>query len=101
MDPRRWTPELLTARDVVADRDLSAIVQCRTCNTGRGFNLWKVGPRLADEPIRHLKLTCSKCGNRATHVQISRSLGGRTETAMEIPLKRPVAGYGSGLYFDP
>jgi len=101
MDPARWTPETLTARDVIADRYLSAVVHCGRCNTGFGFDVWKVGARLGDTPLQQLKLTCRRCGSRAAYISIDRANVGTSETVLTIPLKRPVSSPLSGLYFDP
>lgn len=101
MDPARLTPERLTARDVVADRSLSAVVHCGRCNKGFGFDVWRVGDRLGDTPLQQLKLTCRRCGSRAAYVSIDRTTGGTGETVLTIPLKRPVSSPLSGLYFEP
>lgn len=91
----------LTARRLIARRDLSALVACEPCRSSRPLNPWKIGERLGDLPLKEMKFVCRRCGARATQVDVWRSHVGTSCMVATITLERPKAGYGTGLWIDP
>lgn len=72
-----WTPENVTARDIAADSSVTVGFLCIGCHLNVEFNIWKIGARLADTPIKRLRFRCQRCGVYPTSVKIAR----RTSTA--------------------
>lgn len=87
MDPARWTPERLSARDVVAHRDLVLSFYCRGCHLTVEFDVWKVGARLADDPLQTLRFRCRRCGVYPDALHVSRRDGLTGVELLKIPLK--------------
>lgn len=101
MEPAPFDFDRLTARDLVARKDLSAHVTCRPCRTSRPLNPWKIGERLGDMPLKEMKFVCQRCRTRATRLDVWRSNVGTSAMVATIVLERPKAGYGTGLWIDP
>ncbi|WP_303719579.1 hypothetical protein [Brevundimonas naejangsanensis] len=87
MDPARWTPERLTARDVVAHRDVALSFYCQGCRMTVEFDVWKVGARLADDPLQTLRFRCRRCGVYPSTLMVARRNGMSGVHLFEIPLK--------------
>lgn len=73
MDRDNWTPERLTPRDVVVDRDIVITADCSGCRFIFEMNVWKIGARLADDPFQIMRFRCCRCGAYAKSLVI----GGR------------------------
>jgi len=87
MDPARWTPERLTARDVVAHHDVTLSFYCRGCHLTVEFNVWKVGARLADTPLQELRFRCVRCGVYPETLEVGRRDSMSGVRLLTIPLK--------------
>lgn len=87
MERQLWTAETLTARDVVAYRDVVLSIHCPGCNTIREVNVWKIGARLADDPLQDLRFRCTRCGTFPSELEISRRNSTTGEHLLTIPLK--------------
>jgi hypothetical protein len=87
MIPDGWTPETLTARQLVAYPHISASFNCLGCRVWTDFNIWKVGARSADEPLQTLRFRCQRCGVYPKELKISRRTSGLPIDLMIVPLK--------------
>ena len=87
MERRLWTAETLTARDVVAYRDVVMSIHCPGCNTIREVNVWKIGTRLADDPLQGLRFRCTRCGVFPSELTVGRRTSTAGETLLIVPLK--------------
>lgn len=87
MEPSRWTAETLTARHVVVHRDVTLTINCVGCRLLVELNVWKIGARLADEPLQGLRLRCRRCGVYPTELVVGRRTSGRGDKLLVIPLK--------------
>lgn len=87
MDPARWTPQRLTARDVVAHRNLVLSFYCQGCHLTVEFDVWKVGARLADDPLQTLRFRCQRCGVYPDALRVGRRDSLHGVDLLEIPLK--------------
>lgn len=88
--PELWTPETVTARDLVTDSAITVLVTCEGCRTHREMNIWKVGARLADDYLYRLRFRCRTCGMYPTTMEIGRRTSGQGEKLFKIAL-RPAA----------
>ncbi|KIC59776.1 hypothetical protein RM53_05090 [Brevundimonas nasdae] len=88
--PELWTPETVTARDLVTDSAITVLVSCDGCRTNREMNIWKVGARLADDYLYRLRFRCCTCGMYPTTMEIGRRNSSRGEKLFKIAL-RPAA----------
>lgn len=82
-----WTAETLTARDVVAYRDVVLSIHCLGCNIIREVNVWKIGARLADDPLQSLRFRCTRCGVFPSELTVGRRTSTAGETLLTISLK--------------
>ncbi len=80
-----WIPELVTARDVVSRRDVSALIHCRACNAIKAVDMWKVGSRLADTPLQRLRWRCG-CGLYASEMRLRRQEVGHFHDLLTLTL---------------
>lgn len=87
MHKDNWTPERLTPRDVVVDRDITITADCSGCRYIVEVNVWKIGARLADDPFQIMRFRCRRCGAYATSLHIGRRNMGQGEKLLTIPLK--------------
>lgn len=87
MERQLWTAETLTARDVVAYRDVVLSIHCPGCNIIREVNVWKIGARLADDPLQSLRFRCTRCGVFPSELVVGRRTSSVGETLLTIPLK--------------
>lgn len=87
MERRLWTAETLTARDVVAYRDVTLSIHCIGCNMIRELNVWTIGARLADDPLQALRFRCRRCGVYPSELIVRRRTSSVGETLLTIPLK--------------
>ncbi|WP_436355690.1 hypothetical protein [Brevundimonas sp. CEF1] len=60
MAPEDWKAETVTARDVVAHRDVVLSINCEGCRLDTEVNVWKIGMRLADTPLQRLRFRCRR-----------------------------------------
>lgn len=81
-----WTPERLTPRDVVVDRDVVVSVNCSGCRFIVELNVWTVGARLADVPFQIMRFRCRRCGAYAASIEVGRRDMAQGETLFTIPL---------------
>nr|WP_314187446.1 hypothetical protein [uncultured Brevundimonas sp.] len=88
--PELWTPETVTARDLVSDSAVTVLVTCEGCRTYREMNIWKVGARLADDYLYRLRFRCRTCGMYPTMMEIGRRNSSSGEKLFKIAL-RPAA----------
>lgn len=88
--PELWTPETVTARDLVSDSAVTVLVTCEGCRTYREMNIWKVGARLADDYLYRLRFRCRTCGMYPTMMEIRRRNSSSGEKLFKIAL-RPAA----------
>ena len=87
MSRDNWTPEHLTPRDVVVDRQIVVDVRCSGCRFSTEMNVWKIGARMADDPFQIMRFRCQRCGAYATSIDISRRDNKQGKTLLTIPLK--------------
>lgn len=87
MDRDNWTPERLTPRDVVADRQVVVTARCSGCRYMVEMNVWAIGMRMADDPFQIMRFRCRRCGAYATSVEVSRRNNSSGEKLFIIPLK--------------
>ncbi|MGH7019159.1 MAG: hypothetical protein ACREEY_04735 [Brevundimonas sp.] len=87
MERRLWTAETLTARDVVPYRDVVLSIHCPGCNMIRELNVWTIGARLADDPLRELRFRCRRCGVYPSELIVGRRTSMAGEYLLAIPLK--------------
>lgn len=86
MPSGRWTPEELTPRLVVSDRDVSISIRCEGCRIIRTIDPWRIGARIGDMPLQRMRFLCKTCGLYASEITVDRSLGGISEQLFVIPL---------------
>lgn len=82
-----WTPENVTARDLVQDSSVTACISCMGCNIITEINVWGVGRVLADTAIQKLRLRCRRCGVYPHEVKIERRTSREGDSLFTIPLK--------------
>lgn len=82
-----WTPENVTARDLVHDSSITACIFCRGCNVITEINIWVVGKVLADTSIQQLRFRCRRCGVYPHEIQLGRRTSSEGEFIFTIPLK--------------
>lgn len=82
-----WKAETLTARQVVAHRDLFLHFTCEGCRFAVQLDPWRIGSRLADDPLRDLRFRCRRCGVYPSTLRIGRRTSGASDEVMVIPLK--------------
>ncbi|MFC5373227.1 hypothetical protein ACFPIF_11715 [Brevundimonas faecalis] len=85
--PELWTPETLSARNLVCYRDASLLLWCEGCNTTRQANAWRIGARLADDPLQTLRLRCLECGVYIERMHVDIRRGGMVDKLLTIPMK--------------
>lgn len=67
-----WRDYNVTARDLVQDGSTTLSIYCRGCNLTTEANVWKIGSRLADEPLQRIRFRCSRCGVYPDALEIGR-----------------------------
>lgn len=82
-----WTPETVTARDLVQDSNVTACIFCPGCNVTTEINIWKIGRVLADTALQKVRLRCRRCGVYPREVQIKRRTSALGQRLLTIPLK--------------
>lgn len=82
-----WTPERLTPRDTVVDPQIVVSAMCSGCRYIVEIDVWRIGARLADDPIQSMRFRCRRCGAYATSIEVSRRNMGQGEKLLTIPLK--------------
>lgn len=87
MNRDNWTPERLTPRDVVIDRQIVVSISCSGCRYIVEMNVWRIGARLADDPLQSMRFRCRRCGAYATSIEVSRRNMSQGEKLLTIPLK--------------
>ncbi len=87
MERRLWTAETVTARDVVAYRDVVLAIHCIGCHLICELNVWTIGARLADDPLQGLRFRCRRCGLYPSELVIRRRNSMAGEHLLTIPLK--------------
>ncbi|MBB4799068.1 MULTISPECIES: hypothetical protein [Brevundimonas] len=85
--PEEWTAERVTARDVVPYRDVTLFIWCDGCRRGRELNVWTIGARLADDPLREVRFRCRACGVYPSGMEVSRRTSSAPDKLLMIPLK--------------
>jgi hypothetical protein len=70
--PEEWKDYNVTARDLVADSSVTLSILCRGCNLTTEANIWKIGARLADDPLQRIRFRCSRCGVYPSELKIGR-----------------------------
>lgn len=87
MVPAGWSPQTLTARQVVARPDVELSFNCVGCRAWIGLDPWRIGARLADDPLQTLRFRCRKCGVYPSELKVSRRTSKEPEELLAIPLK--------------
>ncbi|WP_425982882.1 hypothetical protein [Brevundimonas sp. TWP1-2-1b1] len=87
MNRDNWTPERLTPRDVVVDRQVVVTANCSGCRYMVEMNVWTIGARMADDPFQIMRFRCRRCGAFATSLEIGRRNMAQGEKLFTIPLK--------------
>lgn len=82
-----WTPERLTPRDAVIDPQIVVSAICSGCRYIVEIDVWRIGARLADDPIQSMRFRCRRCGAYANEIEVSRRNMGQGEKLLTIPLK--------------
>ncbi|KQR52973.1 hypothetical protein [Brevundimonas sp. Leaf168] len=82
-----WTPERLTPRDVVVDRQIVVAARCSGCLYTVELNVWTVGARLADDPFQIMRFRCRRCGAYATSLEVGRRNNVQGEKLFTILLR--------------
>lgn len=77
----------MTARDVVAYRDVVLSIHCPGCNIIRELNVWTIGARLADDPLQELRFRCRRCGVYPSELTVGVRNSTTGEHLLTIPLK--------------
>lgn len=85
--PEQWTPETVTARDLVTDSSITVLLHCEGCRLSREMNIWKVGARLADDPLHRLRFRCKTCGMFPRTIEIGRRNSAQGEKLFKIALR--------------
>lgn len=62
MSRHNWTPERLTPRDVMVDRDITITANCSGCRYIVELNVWTIGAQMADDPFQTMRFRCRRCG---------------------------------------
>ncbi|WP_155988110.1 hypothetical protein [Brevundimonas sp. EAKA] len=81
-----WKDWNVSARDIVADGEVSVMIHCDGCRRVSSMNIWKVGGRLADAPLQRLRLRCGRCGMYPTSIEIERETLPRHTKILTIKL---------------
>lgn len=76
----------MSARDLVADGSVYISFSCDGCRAIREADVWRIGARLADDPIQRLRFRCSKCGVYAKEVRVQRRQSMASDPLMVIRL---------------
>lgn len=87
MDRDNWTPERLTPRDVVMDREVVIYARCSGCCFSTEMNVWRIGARMADDPFQIMRFRCRRCGAYAKSLDVGRRNCAQGEKLFTIPLK--------------
>ncbi|ASE38428.1 hypothetical protein [Brevundimonas vesicularis] len=87
MNRDNWTPERLTPRDVVVDRQIVISASCSGCRYIVEMNVWRIGARMADDPFQIMRFRCRRCGAYATSIEVSRRNNSSGEKLLTIALK--------------
>lgn len=87
MAPEDWKAETLTARHIVAQRDVVLSIHCQGCRLITEADAWKVGARLADTPLQRLRFRCRRCGVYADAISVGRRTSTQGVHLLDIPLK--------------
>lgn len=87
MNRYNWTPERLTPRDVVVDRQVVIYARCSGCGFSTEMNVWRIGARMADDPFQIMRFRCRRCGAYATSLDVGRRNCAQGEKLFTIPLK--------------
>ncbi len=87
MNRDNWTPERLTPRDVVMDRQVVVEARCSGCRVSTQLNVWTIGARMADDPFQIMRFRCRRCGAYATSLEVGRRNNVQSETLVTIPLR--------------
>lgn len=85
--PEEWTPENVTAHDLVVWRDIVLSVLCEGCRLSKEMNVWRIGARLADDHLRKLRFRCRECGVYPTSLEISRRDSMAGQKLLLVPLR--------------
>lgn len=85
--PQTWTADRVTARDVVSHRDVHLLFWCEGCRITTHFDVWKIGARLADQPLRELRFRCRRCGVYATTLEVSRQTGAQCRKLLAVRIQ--------------
>ena len=83
---QEWKDYNVTARDLVADSSIYILFDCAGCRAMREACVWKIGARLADDPIQRLRFKCSKCGVYAQTVRVARRNSAASDKILTIKL---------------
>lgn len=81
-----WKDYNVTARDIVADADVTVSISCDGCRKIAVMNIWTVGARLADTPLQRLRLRCKTCGMYPTKLVVEKRLAPKKAHVLTIPL---------------
>lgn len=81
-----WKDYNVTARDLIVDSEIYITFSCAGCRMIREANVWKIGARLADDPLQRLRFRCSKCGVYAKEVAVQRRQSRSSDPILRIRL---------------
>lgn len=81
-----WRDYNVTARDLVADSSIYILFDCRGCRVMRETSVWRIGARLADDPIQRLRFRCHVCGVYAQTVRVARRNSAASDKILTIKL---------------
>ncbi len=81
-----WTPENLTARMVVAHRELVLMIHCVGCRCLKEIDPWRIASRCADDPLRDLRWRCDRCGVYARELTVERRTASQHRCLLVIPI---------------
>lgn len=81
-----WRDYNTTARDLVQDSSIVASFNCVGCRRWVEFDAWKIGARLADDPIQRLRFKCGVCGVYPKALEVSRRTSRTPERILTIAL---------------
>lgn len=81
-----WKDYSVTARDLVSDSEIYITFSCLGCRLIREVCLWKIGSRLADQPLQRVRFRCQRCGVYPDELKVERRKSTAGEPMLRIKL---------------
>lgn len=68
-------------------RDVHLLFWCDGCQVTAQFDVWKIGSRLADHPLRELRFRCRRCSVYASKLEVSLQTGALNRKLLAITIR--------------